>query len=145
MCIRDSYNVPVLIHAFYKATGQYPNESTGRNVARVAARYPELKIIMAHLGGNCYDGLPAIRSFPNVWVDYSGSIFRADELPYALEMVGANRILHGSDMPGAYLVCLLYTSMPGKTCRVAQTLIQRRKHLPGFLIAVKLGKTTYLL
>ena len=36
--------------------------------------------------------------------DYSGSIFRADELPYALEMVGANRILHGSDMPGAYLV-----------------------------------------
>lgn len=98
------YGVPMLVHAFYKATGQYPNESIGKNVAVLARRYPELKIIMAHLGGNCYDGIPAIRDCPNVWVDYSGSVFRADELDYALEHVGEDRIVHGSDMPGAYLM-----------------------------------------
>lgn len=101
------YGVPLLIHAFHKSNGQYPNESVGYNVAVLARRYPELKIIMAHMGGNCYNGIPAIRDCPNVWVDYSDSLFRGDELTYAIEVIGADRILHGSDMPpGSYLVNL---------------------------------------
>ena len=98
------YGVPLLIHAFHKANGQVPNETVGENVARLARRYPEAKIIMAHLGGNCYNGVPAIRDLPNVWCDWCGSIFRGDELAYALEYLGPDRLLYGTDMPGSYLV-----------------------------------------
>ena len=100
------YKVPILIHAFHKVGERLTNESTGEHVARLAERYPEAKLIMAHLGGNCYHGLPAICDYPNVWVDYSGSLFRGDELSYAIELLGADRIVHGSDMPGVYLVNL---------------------------------------
>lgn len=98
------YGVPVLLHAFHKATGQLPNESVGINVRNLALRYPEAKLIMAHLGGNCYDGIPAIRDCENVWADISGSIFRADDLIYAVESIGADRILFGTDLPGSFAV-----------------------------------------
>ena len=99
-----AYGYPILIHAMHKAVNQLPNESLGQHVAALARRYPELKIIMAHLGGNCYHGIPAIMDCPNVWVDHSSSIFRGDDLAYAVEMLGADRVLFGSDMPGNYLV-----------------------------------------
>lgn len=100
-----NYHVPILVHSFHKANGQIPNESTGKNVAVLAARYPEARIIMAHLGGNCYNGIPAIEDLPNVWVDFSGSLFRSDELIYAVERLGADRILFGSDLTGSFLSC----------------------------------------
>ncbi|MEG2857874.1 MAG: amidohydrolase family protein, partial [Clostridia bacterium] len=100
------YGVPVLIHAFHKAVGQLPNETLGGNVAKLARRYPELKIIMAHLGGNAYHGLPPVIDCKNVWTDISGSIFRGDELAYAIDMIGASRIMFGSDMPGNFIVNL---------------------------------------
>lgn len=100
------YNIPVLVHAFFKANGQLDNESTGLNVANLAGRYPEAKIIMAHLGSNCYHGIKAIRGLRNVSVDISGSIFRKDDIDYTKEQVGAERILFGTDMPGSFLVNL---------------------------------------
>jgi len=100
------YGVPLLVHAYHKAKGQLPRESIGINVANLARRYPEARIIMAHLGGNCYNGLPAIRDCENVWVDFSGTLFRGDELSYAVECLGAARVLFGSDMPGVFLVNL---------------------------------------
>lgn len=93
------YGVPLLLHTFHKAVNQLPFETTGEHVANLAKRYPELKIIMAHLGGNCYHGIPAIRDLKNVWVDFSGSSYRSDELPYTVENVGVDRILFGTDCP----------------------------------------------
>lgn len=98
------YNVPVLVHAFHKTVGQLDNESVGKHVAKLAERYPEAKIIMAHLGGNCYDGIKAIRNYKNVFVDISGSLFRRDEIDYTVKYIGAERILFGSDMVGSFLV-----------------------------------------
>lgn len=100
------YGVPTLVHAFHKANGQVPNETIGENVANLARRYPEAKLLMAHFGGNCYNGIPAIRDCPNVWCDYCGSIFRGDELQYGIEQLGVDRILFGTDMAGSYLVNL---------------------------------------
>lgn len=98
------YDVPMLVHAFHKATVQVPNESLGNHVANLARRYPEAKILMAHLGGNCYHGIPAIRDCSNVWVDFSGSIFVGDAIDYSVECLGADRVLFGTDMIGSYLV-----------------------------------------
>lgn len=99
------YKVPVLIHCFHKAVNQLENESIGTNVASLAARYPEATLIMAHLGGNCYNGIKPIQQYPNVFADISGSLFRRDELDYAVEKLGSERILFGSDMPTSFIVC----------------------------------------
>lgn len=95
------YDIPILVHAFHKATGQLENESVANHVANLAARYPEARIIMAHLGGNCYHGIKAVRRHVNVYADISGSTFRGDDLPYAVEQLGAERVLFGTDMHGA--------------------------------------------
>lgn len=104
MAYAEQNGVPVLFHAFHKATMQVPNESTGIHIANIARRHPHTKIIMAHLGGNCYDGIPSIRDCKNVWSDLSGSIYGGDALNYAVENIGAERILFGSDMPASFLV-----------------------------------------
>lgn len=103
-CIK--YGKAILIHSFHKRVGQLPFESTGRNVANLAARYPEAKIIMAHLGGNCYDGIKAIRCAENVYVDFSGTISNRDDLDYTLSAIGPDRVLFGTDMPGSCLNCM---------------------------------------
>lgn len=89
--------IPVLVHTFVKAGGQLPGEATAVELRNAALRHPETKFLMAHLGGNCYHGLPVIRSLPNVWADFSGSNCRNDEIPYALEHLGADRLLLGTD------------------------------------------------
>lgn len=89
--------VPVLIHAFAKAEGQLPFEATGVHVANAARRHPNTKFIMAHLGGNCYHGLRLIQDLPNVWTDFSGGPFRQDDIPYAVRLLGAERVLFGTD------------------------------------------------
>lgn len=97
-CIR--YDIPILIHAFYKSIEQLEFESLGQNVANLARRYPESKLIMAHMGADCYRELPPIRDCRNVWTDFSGSIFHSEDLAYAKELLGADRLLFGTDMPG---------------------------------------------
>ena len=101
------YNVPILIHAFHKAVGQLKYESYSWNVANLARKYPEAKIIMAHMAANCYTGLKSIKDLKNVWVDFSGTIIRGDDILYAKKAIGVERILFGTDMPGAStLICL---------------------------------------
>ena len=90
-------DIPVLIHAFAKAKGQLPFEATGVHVADAAGRHPNTKFIMAHLGGSCYHGLRMIQDLPNVWTDFSGGPFRCDDIPYAVELLGAERVLFGTD------------------------------------------------
>jgi len=99
-CIR--YDIPVLLHSFVKSVGQLEFESTGPNVKNLAERYPEAKLIMAHLGANCYHGIKAIRNCKNVFVDISGSIYRRDDLDYTVRQIGTDRILFGTDMPGTF-------------------------------------------
>ncbi len=89
--------IPVLFHAFKKSAEQIPNESTGIHVANIARRHPHTKIVMAHFGGNCYDGIPCIRDLHNVWCDQSGTPFHRNEIQYAVENLGAERVLFGTD------------------------------------------------
>lgn len=93
------YGLPVLIHTFKKSNGpQAANESTSVNVRNLALRYPELKIIMAHIDGNCYNGVENVRDLSNVWVDVSGSPSRAGEVEYAVRHLGSQRVMFGTDL-----------------------------------------------
>lgn len=93
----EENGLPVLFHAFKKSTVQVANESTGLHIANIARRHPKTKIIMAHFGGSAYDGIPAVRDLPNVWCDHSGTIYHGDDMNYAVENLGVERILFGSD------------------------------------------------
>ena len=95
-----SYRKPLLIHSFKKSTCQVAQESTAVNVKALAERYPELSIIMAHVDGNCYEGVECIRCCPNVFVDVSGSTARRGEVEYAVRHLGEDRVMFGSDTTG---------------------------------------------
>src|SRR5262245_6250051 len=91
--------VPVLHHAWYKATGLIYNESTPAEIATLARRHPDVVVIMAHLGGGGWRGVLDIRDCPNVVVDTSGSQPQAGQVEYAVAELGAERVVFGSDWP----------------------------------------------
>lgn len=93
----ESVGVPVLFHSFKKSTVQVKNETTGVHVANIARRHPKTKILMAHFGGSAYHGVPCVRDLPNVWCDMCGTPYMGEEVDYAVEFLGAERVLYGSD------------------------------------------------
>ena len=93
------HNLPVLHHAWYKATGYIYNESTPADVRDLALRFPDVPIIMAHLNGCGVRGVLDIQDLPNVYIDTSGSQPDAGFTEFAVEQLGADRILFGSDAP----------------------------------------------
>lgn len=100
------YNIPMLIHCFKKTTGQVENETLGIHIANLARRYPELKIQMAHLGANVYDTIKSVKDYKNVYTDFSGSVYRRDDLDYTIKHMGVERVVFGSDMPGCFEDCM---------------------------------------
>lgn len=96
------YDKPVLIHTFVKAVGQLQCESTSYHVGRLAERYPEAKLIMAHLGGEPYHGIRNVTKYDNVWIDHSGTLVGSNDLNHTIALVGADRVLFGTDMPIAF-------------------------------------------
>ncbi len=87
-------------HAFYQATDGPAGQSTAADIASLAARFPDVPIQMAHLGGARVRGVLDIRPFPNVFVDTSGSQPMGELLEYAVRTIGADRIVYASDVPG---------------------------------------------
>lgn len=92
--------VPVLQHAWYKTGGNLPHESTPADVAEMARRHPKVVIQMAHLTGAGERGIQDIAPYPNVVVDTSGGDPEAGILEYAVEVLGVERVVFGSDAPG---------------------------------------------
>jgi uncharacterized protein len=69
------------------------------HTALFARRHPDVKVIMAHLVGCGYRGVLAVKGLPNVWVDTSGGYPEAGIIEYAVEHLGPDRVLYGSDLP----------------------------------------------
>jgi predicted TIM-barrel fold metal-dependent hydrolase len=92
---------PTLIHAMHKSVGQLPLESDPLHIRNLAKRYPEAKLILPHIGGNFYYTCEVIADCPNVWTDPSGTYCETGMVEHAVKVLGANRILFGSDAPGA--------------------------------------------
>jgi predicted TIM-barrel fold metal-dependent hydrolase len=97
------YRIPMLIHSWRKTVGQLPYETSAANVAHLAARYPELKIVMAHLGGQVESAMSTIEPHPNIHPDTSGSPIGGAEVAIAVQRLGARRVVFGSDLHGADL------------------------------------------
>jgi len=92
-----TYNVPVLLHTGWGSIGKGGYGLT-KHYKKMLDAFPKMTFILAHMG--FYEPLPLldlIKNRPNVYVDTSWQ--PAGIIRKALEMVGADRILLGSDWP----------------------------------------------
>ena len=89
--------VPILQHTWKITAGNEDYHSEPKQMAELAERYPQASLIMAHAGGNWQYGVRAIRHCPNVCIDTSGGNPVDGMLEMALEQLGPDRILFGSD------------------------------------------------
>lgn len=89
-----SYDMPMLFHC---GADQY---SHPRNLGKLAERYKEAKIIMAHMGEEAVvEGVQVAAENENIWLDTTGSYNLYDVMNYAIAYVGEERILFGLDFP----------------------------------------------
>lgn len=95
-------DIPMLYHAG-KLTVEpesQPYISNGEHFAKVAKQYPEAVIIHGHIGGggDWLWSLKAMADSPNVFTDISGSVHDAEIIETTYKMMGADRMLFGTDM-----------------------------------------------
>ncbi len=119
--------VPILHHAghsHYAVTDQ-PNMSDGGHLAALAARYPEARLICAHVGGggDWEWTIKALRHAGSVYLDTSGSVVDEAMVDMAAAVLTPDRLLFGCDMS--------WTAGVGKIRAARLTAADRRKVLGG--------------
>ena len=88
--VLQEWGRPLLIHTW----------GTGEVAALVvlAQRYPKLRIIAAHAGGDAWRlGIAAARSCPNLYLDFACSMPYRGAIARALGELGPERVLLGTD------------------------------------------------
>lgn len=95
-------SLPILHHVWHDRRRDWPGQevSDGSELARLASRHPGTNFVLAHLGGggDWAHSLRAVEDVENVWVDLSGSGVDVDMLESAVSVLGAGRLLWGSDI-----------------------------------------------
>jgi len=66
----------------------------------LGTRHPQTVFIIAHAGGMWVKAFQAARPYPNIYFDVSGFDPERGIVETAVEALGAERILWGSDAPG---------------------------------------------
>lgn len=101
----QKHQLPVLLHTGTTFIAQAPLECTlPRHIDVVATRFPDVKIIMAHLG-HPYEGecIVTARKHPNVYTDISALHYRPWQLYNSLMLVQEygvwHKLLFGTDYP----------------------------------------------
>ena len=96
-----TFGLVVLQHSWSMDTHNKTNgvQTDPEHTALFARRHPDVKVIMAHLIGCGYRGVMAVKGLPIVWVDTSGGYPESGTIEYAVEHLGAERVLFGSDLP----------------------------------------------
>ena len=95
-------DVPILMHSLHcmDAVNQrlQPLCSTGVHMANAAKRYPEATFQMAHFPVSEWQyQLKAIAPYQNIFADLCGTAYDSPQIEDAVRMLGADRILFGSD------------------------------------------------
>ena len=94
--------VPILQHAGYSHyhVEIQPRMSDGVMVAELANRYPEAMIICGHIagGGDWEWQVKALREAPTALADTSGSVVDEGMIEFAVDALGADRLLFACDM-----------------------------------------------
>jgi predicted TIM-barrel fold metal-dependent hydrolase len=101
----SKHQLPVLLHTGTTFVSKAPIDCTlPRHLDDVARRFPDVKIILAHLG-HPYEGetVAVIRKHPNVFADVSALFYRPWQLFHSLMLVHEynvwEKLLFGTDFP----------------------------------------------
>lgn len=94
------WRLPVLQHSWSQTNLRQRSFHTDpADTAMLARRHPDVPIIMAHLTGCGARGVLEAVGLPNLYVDTSGGLPEAGLVEFAVEHLGAARVLYGSDLP----------------------------------------------
>lgn len=100
--LAGTLGLPVLHHVWQHRTREWPNQeiSDGADLARLAARHPDVTFILAHIGGggDYRHTFDAITDAANICADLSGSGVDRGMLDSAVVSLGAERLLWGTDL-----------------------------------------------
>jgi len=104
----EQYGVPVLFHSWTLNTwslseqqkADQAHRSEPADILHLARRFPQVRILMPHMEGVGPEGIDTVCGQPNIWVDTSGSQPFTGTLEYAVQRLGAKRVLYGSDWAG---------------------------------------------
>jgi uncharacterized protein len=107
MAVCRIHDAPLLMHVNEPVGHQYPGkqEIALKQIENLIKRYPDNKIILAHLGGGIFFYALLKKEmrelFKNVWFDTAASPFLYDPAIYktAGAIIGYEKILFGSDYP----------------------------------------------
>ncbi|MBI5381008.1 MAG: amidohydrolase family protein [Opitutae bacterium] len=96
----ERLNLPVLQHSWSMTNIKQRSFHTDpADTALLARRYPNVQVIMAHLTGCGFRGVLEAKGIENLVVDTSGAFPEANILEYAIEHLGADHVVYGSDLP----------------------------------------------
>lgn len=126
----------IYIHTWLKVGGKprrpggdnAPGESTPRDVALLAERFPQVPLICGHSGGDWELGVRAVRRHENVLIEFSGSDPHSGQVDYTIREVGAGRLVWGGHGPSRS-----YSTELSKVLDADLTHEQRLKILGGNL------------
>lgn len=100
------HKLMLCIHASEPVGHEYPGKYTFTpdKIYRLILRHPELTIILAHWGGGMpfYALMPEVKTaIKNTYVDTSASpyLYTPDIYRHVIDLMGADKILFGSDFP----------------------------------------------
>jgi predicted TIM-barrel fold metal-dependent hydrolase len=96
-----TFNFPVLQHSWSTSNMVRDRsfQSDPIDTALFARRNPDVKVIMAHLTGIGFRGVLEAKGLPNLYVDTSGGWPEEGLVEFAIEHLGPDRLLYGSDIP----------------------------------------------
>jgi len=125
--VATELRVPILHHAGHShyPVKEQPKMSDGGRLAELAKRYPEAKLICAHIGGggDWEWTIKALRHAKTVYLDTSGSVTDEAMVDMAVKVLTADRLLFGCDMS--------WTAGIGKIRAARLSAEDRRKILGG--------------
>ncbi len=101
--------IPIVQHCSDRPGGNLPGETSPADAAELAAICPDVKLVLAHLNNIGLRGIEIIRPYQNIRVDTSGGDPLAGFVRAAIDRLGAERVVFGSDMP-----CRCFGSQLGK-------------------------------
>ena len=97
----------IYIHTWLKISGKprlpgrdnLPGENTPMDVIALARRFPQVRFICGHSGGDWELGVRVVRAQKNVSLEFAGSDPHSGAVDYAVKELGVDRIVWGGHGP----------------------------------------------
>ncbi|MEM2997111.1 MAG: amidohydrolase family protein [Candidatus Bathyarchaeia archaeon] len=89
----EGFGATVYIHSSYESRLSAPEA-----VERVAEAFPEVSILIGHMGGGSWSAVRAARRWKNLYIETSG-VRNPRVILEAVRELGADRVVYGSDFP----------------------------------------------